>query len=700
MNEENSTAFSLTHWPEGTSDIFYATPKQTKQQKITTAQLLQVTKERRGEECHTFIEAYGDTITQAIQQVAPTLSSRAIIRKLEHYFATSTQRTYTGRQLTDEIVRTIDDLRDDFVRLRALKQLQSEKQKHLHELYDKQRKGIPQISYSQSDVLDRCSLIKQNDAQRLEKKMTDFVHATPIQEWFHIHTENAQTITERNQKLLTLSDLPPLVLHDFWHHQLVELITADQLADEGNQMSHCVGGSGTRDQVKAGKLKVRSVRTADGKSQYTIWYTPQTKQIVQRKWYSNQNLVNKQQKNFPQMCAILGRLKTTYPITTVADWNGVCDQQKEVLRSNGTVSVAGDMRTMIKKHLAGQTLLLGAQWPLLLPAATTLTELQQLCKIPHITLDLTDISQTCKDQITHIAGSLKDTTTQSLSYALLTQIGGFAELYDAPQVDLPKLEHIGDQVYLKATTLSPSAKGVSQIETLPIPGALRQYQLALRTKRPDERLPDGNSFRDACDSLLQEPAFLRFWVDEHGDSYTEFVETKVQCRHNYLRTESMKQGEYEGGKNDYKQYTDNYLLPSITSTRSKDCIYKNTIDQQKSAWKQQLDNDCYAKWYVRQTKAYTDKILQSLANKLNITYNAASTSDQQIIKAYMYLKGALGREWLNNEYDTNKEWDKYWQLNKNSISGRSIVYCHVDDQRFLWSSIGDYDCSIPLMRWW
>lgn len=48
-------------------------------------------------------------------------------------------------------------------------------------------------------------------------------------------------------------------------------------------MSHCVGGSGTRDQVKAGKLKVRSVRTADGKSIYTIGYTPQNKQIVQRK---------------------------------------------------------------------------------------------------------------------------------------------------------------------------------------------------------------------------------------------------------------------------------------------------------------------------------------------------------------------------------------------------------------------------------
>lgn len=96
-------------------------------------------------------------------------------------------------------------------------------------------------------------------------------------------------------------------------------------------------------------------------------------------------------------------------------------------------------------------------------------------------------------------------------------------------------------------------------------------------------------------------------------------------------------------------------MPATTSTRSKDCIYKNTIDLQKSVLKKQLNNDCYAKGYVRQTKAYTDKILQSLANKLNITYNAASTSDQQVVKAYMYLKGALGRERLNTEYSTNKE---------------------------------------------
>lgn len=698
MNEENSTASPITQWPEGTSDIFYATPKQTKQQKITTAQLLQVTKERRGEECHTFIETYGDTITQAIQQVAPTLSSRAIIRKLEYYFASSPKRINTDKQLADEIVRMIDDLRDDFVRLRALKQLQTEKQKHLHELYDKQRKGIPQISYTQEDVLDRCALIKQNDAQRLEKKMSDFVHAAPIQERFFLHTENAQTITERNQKLLTLSDLPPLLLNDFWHHQLVELITADQLADEGNQMSHCVGGSGTRDQVKAGKLKVRSVRTADGKSIYTIGYTPQNKQIVQRKWYANQDLVNKNQKNFLQMCAMLGRLKTTYPITTVADWDGACDQQKEVLRSDGTVSVAGNMRAMIEKHLAGQTLLFGVQSPLLLPTTTSLAEVEQLCKIPHITLDLTRIPQSCKDQITHIAGSFKDTATQPLSYASLTSIGGFAELYDAFHVDLPKLEHIGEQVYLKATTLSPSAKGVSQIETLPIPGALRQHQLALRAQRPDEKLPDGNNFRDACDSLLQDPAFLRLWVDEHGDTYTEFVDAKVQCRHAYLRTEGMKQGEYESGKNDYKQYTDKYLMPTTNSTRTQDCIYKNTIDQQKSIWKQQLDTDCYAKGYMRQTKAYTDKILQSLANKLNITYNAASRSDQQVVKAYMYLKGALGRERLNSEYSTNKEWDKYWQLNENSIGIRSFVFCLNDIQSFYWDCLdGDYG-SVPLLR--
>ena len=88
------------------------------------------------------------------------------------------------------------------------------------------------------------------------------------------------------------------------------------------------------------------------------------------------------------MCAMLGRLKTTYPVTTVADWESVCDQEKEVLRSDGTISEAGDMRTMIEKYLTGHTHLLGAQTPLLLPATTRLAELEQLCKISHIILDL------------------------------------------------------------------------------------------------------------------------------------------------------------------------------------------------------------------------------------------------------------------------------------------------------------------------
>lgn len=96
-------------------------------------------------------------------------------------------------------------------------------------------------------------------------------------------------------------------------------------------------------------------------------------------------------------------------------------------------------------------------------------------------------------------------------------------------------------------------------------------------------------------------------------------------------------------------------MPTTNSTRTQDCIYKNTIDQQKSIWKQQLDNDCYSKGYVRQTKAYTDNILSSLAQRIGITYNPSSISDQQVLKAYMYVKGALGWERLNSEYSTNKE---------------------------------------------
>jgi hypothetical protein len=234
-----------------------------------------------------------------------------------------------------------------------------------------------------------------------------------------------------------------------------------------------------------------------------------------------------------------------------------------------------------------------------------------------------------------------------------------------------------------------------------IPPELKVTQQALRAKWPNEKLPDGRDFRDACDALMHDPTCVKFGGDAYWDTYTEFVEAKVQCRHTYLRTDGMQQGEYEHGKNDYIQFADKQLISFTTSSGTKACVYKNTIDQQKPTWKKQMDTDCYAKGYTRQTKAHTDNILSSLARRLSITYDIThiTNQNQQVIKAYMYLKWALGRERLNSEFSSSKNWDIYWQRDHNSISRRLMVHCHDSVQAIFWDSCVNNIWSIPLVRW-
>lgn len=197
--------------------------------------------------------------------------------------------------------------------------------------------------------------------------------------------------------------------------------------------------------------------------------------------------------------------------------------------------------------------------------------------------------------------------------------------------------------------------------------------------------------------MLRVKWFVKYEQDTHGDRCTTFPTLGLSVRHEYLRGGKMKQGDYDW-KNDYKVYNDSYLFSDNDLKGNRNCIYKNTIDKQKQTWKDAMDVDCYGKGYTWQTKAQLDTILSALAGQLGIWYNPNTTDEQEVVKAYMYLRGSLGWEWMNTEYETWREWDKYWQYENNSFVSRWVLLCSDDYQRILWNNFDFNDCSIPLIK--
>ncbi len=221
-----------------------------------------------------------------------------------------------------------------------------------------------------------------------------------------------------------------------------------------------------------------------------------------------------------------------------------------------------------------------------------------------------------------------------------------------------------------------------------IPNLIALQQKIMRSAMP----PEDKGLYDKCD-LLRKSWFVEYTLDERGDACTDFPTLGLSVRHENLRQWNMKVGDYDGWKSDSKSWTGNR-----SQLGAKNFIYKNTIDKQKQTWKDAIDKDCYEKGYTRQTKANYDTILTALAQQLWLTYDPKNTTSQQVVRAYMYLKGAYGWEWMNTEYETGREWDKYWQYKNNGSDRRWILYCLSEGQRIDWLCSAHHDCSIPLIK--
>lgn len=224
-----------------------------------------------------------------------------------------------------------------------------------------------------------------------------------------------------------------------------------------------------------------------------------------------------------------------------------------------------------------------------------------------------------------------------------------------------------------------------------IPPKIKVQQEAMR-----EYFGNDNKIFDSCDKLIW--SFIMYNLDSYWDWCAIFPSEGLSFRHEYLRVWNMREWHYNNGANDYKEYSWDQLINTMPSTEKRACIFKNTIDTKKPAFIKAIDADCYAKWYTRQKKSQIDKILKALADKLGLSYDSATTSDQAVVKAYMYLKWALGWERMNTDWNSWKDWDDYWKVDNTNISLRAILYCTHASQRISRIDNDDNDCSVALVK--
>ncbi len=698
----------------------------TKQKIYTQADIEKSLQAKRSPECQVFLTQYQSQLTGKLKEyypssLAPKAIERSIITKIEKYFANGTvgavmeelpiegpntetldenkQQQETEKisklqwqALYDHIVEVVVELQKELLRVSALKELYNEKRTKLK---GQGGKGKEQVVYTIKDIEHAEEKLSRNPsfAQQVSTRIQEY----SILKLFQDHKMHTGLINELYAKLISLDDLKPEFVHDFGEYQLYNLRTADQLIDEWLEKNlwHCVSGQASN--VANGSVVIWSVRSNNHKNPlnlqtnafYTIWYNPSSRTIIQRKWYENKT-VTSHDGNKNEMLEILTWLCKNYKIQSVNDrWSVI--QDDEILRDDMTVTDSDNDNSVINKLMDGKIPLLNRPTKLSIPYNLSIVDVNEICKLSWYAFDLTFLEQKQKNQLEYIAGSLVDNNT-SISYPNLGKVDWRVDIREAEShsVVFPSLESVKGCIYkARETTYLLDWK---EKELPEAPALIQAQQSAMR-----EIWWEDNELYNGCD-MLRAQWFITYEKDSQGDWCTRFPILGLSVRHEYLRSDKMKQWDYYDWKNDYKTYTDSYLLSDESLKGHRDCIYKNTIDRQKQARKNAMDEDCYNKGYMRQKKSQLDVILSALAGQLGISYNPNSTDEQEVVKAYMYLRGALGREWMNTEYETWKEWDKYWQGENSIFGSRWVLFCNNHYQRIYRVDGDDNDCSIPLIR--
>jgi hypothetical protein len=228
------------------------------------------------------------------------------------------------------------------------------------------------------------------------------------------------------------------------------------------------------------------------------------------------------------------------------------------------------------------------------------------------------------------------------------------------------------------------------------PSAIDKQQKAMEAYRPDELLSDEKSLRAWCQHLI-DTARVSYEKDCYGNVCITFPELNLSVRYDSLRAWTMKEWPYDADTN---ANTNHYTLVDTefpnTWELPRVSVYKDTIDNLHIDRIQQIDHEYY-QGYEWQKREDLELIFSALAQQLGVMYESSQMFAGQVEKAYMWLKWALGREWLNSDRNTKQHGDRYGKDNAGrAIDGRCAISFDKIIHTIHWTNAGDW--SIPLLK--
>ncbi len=227
------------------------------------------------------------------------------------------------------------------------------------------------------------------------------------------------------------------------------------MKNESDILGHCVWESNYYiEKVDKWEILIFSLRDANEKPHWTIEYNIKERSMAQFKW-GGDVAVNSIPENKDLFIKTLDTItQAGYPVEKITESFGYSILRDQL--SNTYESSTGDI--LKEKCLSGKYHLFYGS--LTLSVKDTETDILALCQLPWLSLDLTDVSQDIKDQITEVQWELID-SSKSVSYKALTSIGKGAYFDNLTSTKgFEKLSNVWGDANFSSLT---SAKGLEKL---------------------------------------------------------------------------------------------------------------------------------------------------------------------------------------------------------------------------------------------
>lgn len=278
------------------------------------------------------------------------------------------------------------------------------------------------------------------DAIVEHREFLDDKHLT-IVEILEKHKQSmSQKAAEFRKKTYDENGVQPQILFEIDNYVVLNLITKEHLEQESGLSGHCVGDSDHyKNKITQGVGEIFSLRTKSGEFCCTIEYDTKDKSILQIRKNNNKKIT--QQDSFSQVIIQLLII--------------LCSENKDNYGKSRSVNTIKDIEELIPKSffLSKQGIKNNNELETVAPEEVLYGNFEvsaqefkkykaYICNSKGI-FDLTSLTQSQKDSLVQVEGSIIDRSTNKLIYKKLESVGGDFIADKATSLSQNKLESVG-----------------------------------------------------------------------------------------------------------------------------------------------------------------------------------------------------------------------------------------------------------------